>query len=281
MASGSAFFQSTNGRHIFEQWWKPEGEPRAVVAICHGLAEHSGRYAAVAGYLNDRGYVVEALDLRGHGLSDGPRAFVRSYNEYLADLGRFVKNVRERNPGLPVFLLGHSMGGGISALYVIVRQPELAGVVLSGPAIRIGADVPLLRRLMLRVMSIAPRLRLPALPASAVSRDSEVVRQYEEDPLVFHGGPTVGLAMAASRASARIERDMELFELPLLIVHGTDDKLVPTDGSQELYERAQTSDKALKLYDGLYHEVMNEPERLDVLGDIAAWLDSRTQGNAG
>ena len=276
MTTGSAFFDSSKGRHIFEQWWRPDGDPRGVVAICHGFAEHSGRYGEVAEYLNSRGYAVEALDLRGHGRSDGVRVHVRSFNEYLTDLDRFLKNVRTRNPGLPVVLLGHSMGGGMAALYVIVRQPGLAGVILSGPAVGSGLlALPRLRRLMLRVMSLTPRLRLPSLPAAAVSRDSEVVQKYEEDPLVFRGGSTVAHARAWLRSLARSSRDMELFECPLLIVHGSDDKLVPTAGSEELYRRAQSLDKTLKLYDGLYHEVMNEPERLEVLGEIAAWLDER------
>ncbi|MBA4179819.1 MAG: alpha/beta hydrolase [Anaerolinea sp.] len=277
MATGSAFFDSTRGRHIFEQWWRPAAEPRAVVAICHGFAEHSGRYADVASYLNGRGYAVEGLDLRGHGLSDGTRVFVRSFNEYLNDLGRFVRNVRQRNPGSPVFLLGHSMGGGVATLFVLVRRPELAGVILSGPALQMGGPKqPLHRQLMFATMGLLPWLRLPPLPAGAVSRDPEVVRRYEEDPLVYRGGPTVGLARAGLRASKRIFRDMERFELPLLIVHGTDDRLVTTSGSEELHARAQSPDKALKLYDGLFHEVLNEPERLDVLGDIADWLDSHT-----
>lgn len=276
MGTGN-FFVSSGGRHIWHREWLPEGEPRAVVAICHGFAEHSGRYAHVAEYLNQRGYAVVALDLRGHGLSDGPRAYVQSFNEYLNDLGRFLRLVREKHPGLPVFLLGHSMGGGVAALYVLARQPELAGVILSGPALKMGSEPqPLGRRVLFAAMSLIPRLRLPALPAAAVSRDPEVVRAYEEDPLVFRGGPTVGLAKAGMRASDRIARDMERFTLPLLIVHGTEDKLVPTAGSQELYERAESTDKTLKLYEGLYHEVLNEPEKLEVLGDLAAWLDERT-----
>lgn len=277
MASGSAFFDSPGGRHIFEQWWRPEAPPRGVVAICHGFAEHSGRYAGVASYLNARGYAVEALDLRGHGRSDGARVYVRSFNEYLQDVSRFLDNVRQRNPGQPVFLLGHSMGGGVAALFVLARQPALSGVVLSGPALQLaGGPQPFHRRAIFAAMGLFPRLRLPALPAPAVSRDPEVVRRYEEDPLVYRGGPTVGLAKAGGRASARISRDMERFELPLLIVHGTQDKLVATAGSEELHGRAESPDKTLKLYNGLYHEVLNEPERLDVLGDIAAWLDQRT-----
>lgn len=277
MITGSGFFDSTGGRHIFEQWWRPDdGQPRGVVAICHGFAEHGGRYAEVAQYFAGRGYITEALDLRGHGRSDGVRVHVRSFNEYLNDLNRFLTNVRRRNPGLPVVLLGHSMGGGIAALYVIARQPELAGVVLSGPAV--GSDFVKLsgaRRLMLKAMTVAPRFRLPSLPATAVSRDPEVVRRYEEDPLVFRGGSTIAHAMAGVRAITRASRDMEQFALPLLIVHGTADSLVPVAGSEELYGRAQSSDKALKLYEGLYHEVLNEPERLEVLGDIASWLDER------
>ncbi|MEO6397816.1 MAG: lysophospholipase [Tepidiformaceae bacterium] len=277
MTTGSAFFESSGQRHIYEQWWRPDaGVPRGVVAICHGFAEHSGRYSAVAEFLNARGYVVEALDLRGHGRSDGVRVHVYSFNEYLDDLRRFLANVEERNPGLPVALLGHSMGGGIAALYVVVRRPKLAGVILSGPALGTElVSLSLPRRLILKILSVAPRLRLPSLSASAVSRDPEVVRQYEEDPLVYRGGGTVAHTAAGLRALTRATRDMEQFEPPLLIVHGTADDLVPVAGSEELHTRAGSKDKALKLYSGLFHEVLNEPERLTVLGDIAAWLDER------
>lgn len=277
MVTGNAFFDSSGGRHIYEQWWRPDvGEPRGVVAICHGFAEHSGRYSQVAAYLNGRGYVVEALDLRGHGRSDGVRVHVHSFNEYLNDLHRFLKNVRRRNPGLPVVLLGHSMGGGIAALYVITRQPGLAAVVLSGPAI--GSDfIKLSRphRAALKLMSVAPRLRLPSLPATAVSRDPEVVRVYQEDPLVFRRGATVAHTLAGIRALDRVALEMENFQLPLLIVHGTADLPVPIEGREEFHRRSHSSDKTLKLYESLYHEVLNEPERLDVLGNIAEWLNQR------
>ena len=279
MNTGRAFFDSSDGRHICEQWWRPTSPPpRGVLAICHGFAEHGGRYAEFAQSLGSRGYVVEALDLRGHGRSAGARAHVRSFEEYLNDLDLFLKNVRASNAGLPIFLLGHSMGGGIAVLYVIARNPELSGVILSGPAI--GSELLKLSRtsqMLLRVMAPLPRLRLRKLPATAVSRDPEVVRKYEEDPLVFRGGATVAHARAGVRALTRVARDMEQFTLPLLILHGAGDTLVPTAGSEELYQRAQSFDKRLKIYPGLYHEVLNEPERLAVIGDIAAWLDERTR----
>lgn len=262
-------FQSSGGATIYEQRWaaRAAGAPRAVLAICHGYAEHSGRYAAVAAYLNERGYVVEALDLRGHGRSSGERVTVHSFAEFWDDLDAFLARVRERNPAVPLFLLGHSMGGGVVTSYVLARNPRLDGLLLSGAAMLGQRPAP----------STATPPRAPApLPASAISRDPAVVAAYENDPLVYRGAPNPRAGEASRQAYELVQSSMETITLPLLIMHGTDDLLVPFHGSEVLFERASSNDKTLKLYPGLYHEILNEPERLDVLADIAAWLDART-----
>ncbi len=269
-------FAGADGRYLFERRWLPVSAPRAALIIVHGYAEHSGRYAHVGQHLAGAGYAVYAFDLRGHGLSDGKRASVRSFAEYLADLRLYVARVREHARGLPVFVLGHSMGGGIVALFASVDAPAVRGVLLSGAVLPNGGAAGwILARAVELFAKVAPDLPTFSLSAASVSRDEDVVRRYEDDPLVYHGRIRAGLAAAMSRAARRIARDERTIDLPLLIMHGTDDALTSPDGSRRLYERAASLDKTLKLYDGLYHEILNEPEQLQVLADIVVWLDAR------
>lgn len=264
--TGSDTFASSNGATIFEQWWRPEGEPKAVLAICHGYAEHSGRYAQVAADLNARGYVVEALDLRGHGRSSGERVAIDSYDEYLDDVHGFLGRVRQRNPGKKVFLLGHSMGGGVVVNYVIARDHRLDGLLLSGAGMLGPRPQP---------NPSDPPPRPAPLPANTISRDPAVVSAYENDPLVYRGVRNPKMAEASRPAYERVQARMDEISLPLLIMHGNDDLLVPYQGSEVLMERAVSKDKTLKLYPGLYHEILNEPERDQVVADVIAWLDAR------
>jgi len=267
MNTGSGTFESSGGATIFEQWWRPDSEPRAVLAICHGYAEHSGRYAETARHLVEHDYAVEALDLRGHGRSSGERVTVQSYDDYHDDLGTFLERVRGRNPGQKLFLLGHSMGGGVVTSYLVMRSQELDGVLLSGAAMLAPRPAP--------DPNAPPRPRAP-LASNAISRDPAVVAAYDSDPLVYRGAPNPDSFAASRPAFERVQAEMERITVPLLIMHGTDDLLVPYHGSEILMERASSKDKTLRLYPGLYHEILNEPERLQVLADIVAWLDART-----
>lgn len=269
-------FDAADGRRLYEQRWLPEGEAKAHVAIVHGYAEHSGRYAYTGEALARRGYAVHALDLRGHGRSDGDRAYVRSFNEYLLDVRAFLARVSGRAGDRPVFLLGHSMGGAIAALTLTVEHPALRGALLSGAAISSEGTPRIVRAIIALLGRIAPRLPLIKLKASDVSRDPDVVERYENDPLVYRGRVRAGLAAAMSRAVRRIERAAPSITLPLLIMHGTADALAKPDGSIALHGRAGSADKTLKLYEGLAHEILNEPEKDQVIADIVAWLDARS-----
>ncbi|MBF6601225.1 MAG: lysophospholipase [Dehalococcoidia bacterium] len=268
-------FTSDDGLRIFTRTWLPAAAPKAAVAVVHGYAEHSGRYASVGEALAARGYAVHALDLRGHGRSDGPRALVRSFERYLADLRLFLDRVRAGNGGRPLFLLGHSMGGTIVALASVAGRPPVEGILLSGPATAHNAP-RVFERLLDVIARIAPRLPLTKLSAGGVSRDPEVVRRYEADPLVYHGRIRAALLASMLRAARRIDDGIAGMTLPALFMHGTGDALTSPDGSRDLYERAGSADKTLKLYDGLYHEILNEPERDAVITDIVEWLDART-----
>ncbi len=269
-------FTATNGDPLFEQHWFPETTPRADVVIVHGYAEHSGRYEHVAAYLAERGYAVHALDLRGHGRSAGERVLVRSFNEYLDDVAGLLVRVHEGTGRRPIFLLGHSMGGTIVALASVTRRPDVRGVMLSGAGLTAGrGPQAVLAQLLVWLGQLFPRLPLRKLAAETVSHDPDVVAKYDSDPLVYRGKMPAGTLSAMIRAGRTIHKRIETVTQPLLIMHGTADALTEPDGSRELYERAVSSDKTLKLYEGFFHEILNEPERAQVLGDIAAWLDAR------
>jgi alpha-beta hydrolase superfamily lysophospholipase len=270
-------YESKDGLKLFEQGWRPAVTPKAVVAVVHGYGEHSGRYVHVAEELTEKGYAVNTWDLRGHGRSEGePRTFVRSFDEHLLDLQEFLDRTRERHAGSPLFLLGHSMGGCISTLFTITRKPEIRGLLLSGAALKMSGKYPPPLILFARILSLLfPKLPLLKLDSGAVSRDPEVVRAYENDRLVYRGGIPARTGAELNRAMERIQQRMEAVDVPLLIMHGTSDLLADPEGSRQLYHRAGSADKELKLYEGLYHEILNEPEKGQVLADMVEWMDAR------
>lgn len=270
-------FTSRDGLSLFEQWWLPDREPAAAVVVVHGINEHSGRYARLAGDLNQRGYAVYALDLRGHGRSEGDRALIRSFDEYLGDLEMLLARVVDRQPEKPLFLFGHSMGGAVVALLAITRAPKVRGLILSAPAVLIAGGVfPILRRLASLASVVWPTLRLVRMGCRFISRDPAVVEAFRNDPLVFHGRFPVGTGAEILRAAKQIQLGMGQLKLPLLVLHGTGDFVTDPQGSRLLAARAGSADKTLRLYPGLYHEVLSEPEREQVLADLLAWLDART-----
>jgi alpha-beta hydrolase superfamily lysophospholipase len=277
MKTSSGTFETAAGQQLFERHWLPEGQPRAHLVIVHGYAEHSGRYEHVAAYMTARGFAVHALDLRGHGQSGGERVLVRSFEEFLDDVDAFLDRVRAQSGARPIFLLGHSMGGTIVALATATRRPDVRGVLLSGALLWAGGGW--WQSLMLRVMSLLgrlfPRLRLRELAAETVSRDPAVVAKYDSDPLNYRGKIPAGTAGAMAGAVRGIERNKASIASPLLIMHGTADALTDPEGSRRLHERAGSADKSLKLYEGLFHEILNEPEQRQVMDDIAAWMDAR------
>lgn len=265
-----------DGTRLFERRWLPEASPRAAVALIHGYAEHCGRYEHVGTRLAARGYAVHAIDLRGHGRSDGPRALVRSFAEYLLDTRTLLDSVRSAHPGATVMLLGHSMGGTIVALAAVTDRPDVGGILLSGGSLTLGGMGWLRRNVTLTLGRLLPRLPVVRLAAADISRDPAVVDLYAADPLVYHGRIKAGLLAAMLRALARIEEQAHVIDRPLLAMHGTEDRLTSPDGSRRLVERASASDKTLRLYDGLHHEIFNEPEQDQVLDDVLAWLDARS-----
>lgn len=267
-------FTASDGLTIFHQAWLPDGEPKAVVLLLHGLGEHSGRYTHVATALVEHGYAVCALDHRGHGRSQGKRVFVKEYAEFQRDLLQFRRLVEQQHPGLPLFVFGHSMGGNLALGHVLDHQDGVRGLALSGAALAVTDDVsPALKKIAGVLAKVAPGVRPQGLDASAVSRDPAVVAAYLADPLVYSGKVSAGLAGALFGAIDRFPARFAELRLPLLVMHGTADRLVPVAGSRALEAGAVNADVTSHYYDGLYHEILNEPEQQQVIADLRVWLD--------
>ena len=267
-------FQGTNVLVLFEQSWFPEDDVKAVVLLVHGLGEHSSRYEHVAKFLTSKGIGIETFDLRGHGKSEGRRAFVTSFDEYLRDLDIFYKRVQKRYSGTPVFLYGLSMGATIATLYVITRKTEFQGLLLSGALIKIGDDIsPLLIKMSSIIGTYAPRMKTTKLDSASISRDPRIVKDYDEDPLNYRGGIPARTGLELITAMNRIQLQMETITLPILIMHGSSDKLTNPIGSQELFDAVCSKDKTLKWYNGFYHEIHNDPEKDRVFEDVINWIN--------
>lgn len=279
MVHSEGTFTTPDSLTIYHQSWLPDGAPKAVVILLHGLAEHSGRYTHVAKALTDGGYAVYALDHRGHGKSDGKRTYVKSYAQYQADILQFRTMVEQQQPGLPLFVLGHSMGGNLALGHVLDHQDGVRGLVLSAPALAPGASLsPSKIKLAKLVGKIAPGFRPESLSADAISRDPEVVAAYLADPLVFNGKITAGAAAALLNSMETFPSRYAELRLPVLLQHGTADALVDIAGTRALQTGAVNAKVTSHYYDGLYHEIFNEPEQAAVLADTVGWLDSVSAG---
>ncbi|WP_231753048.1 alpha/beta hydrolase [Burkholderia sp. TSV86] len=255
------------------------GAPRASVALVHGLAEHAGRYQALAEQLNAAGIELVSADLRGHGRSPGERAWIERFDAFLEDADAIVAGAA-RNDGTPLFLMGHSMGGAIAALYAIkcapARRRTLAGLILSSPALAPGRDVP---RWMLAASRLVSRIwpRFPALKidAALLSRDPAVVAANRADPLVHHGPVPARTGAEILAAMQEIERGRAALRLPVLVYHGTTDKLTEPDGSRDFGAHVGSPDRTLTIYEGSYHETINDLDRERVIGALIDWILSR------
>lgn len=266
-------FKGVRGATIAYQAWLPAGEVKAVLLIVHGLGEHCGRYMNVVNHFVPLNFAVYGLDHLGHGKSEGAREVVERFEDYTEPLAQYYNQVKGWQAGKPIFLLGHSLGGLIATYYLLDHQADFKGAVISAPAIKVGDSVSPITIALGKVLSVvAPRAGVLALDAGLISRDPEVVRAYVNDPLVFHGKTPARLAAEMLKAMLRVTAEVAKIELPFLAIQGGADKLVDPGGAQMLYDKAQSRDKKLKVYPGLYHEVFNEPERAQVLGDVENWL---------
>ena len=269
-------FGGIDGVRIVYDVWTPDATPRGVVILSHGFGEHARRYDHVAQRFGRDGLLTSALDHRGHGRSGGKRVLVKDISEFTGDFDTLVGIATHEHPGVPRIVLGHSMGGGIVFAYGIEHPDNYDLMVLSGPAVAAQTAVsPLLAWLAKTIGAIAPGLPLQQLDAGAVSRDPAVVDAYNTDPLVYHGKVPGGIARALLLVGETMPQRAASLAAPLLVVHGSDDHLIPVEGSHQLVAAVGSSDVELKVYPGLYHEVFNEPEQDQVLDDVVSWIDAR------
>ena len=262
------------GLKIFVRSWRPEGKTRGVVAIVHGVNSHSGYYLWAGEQLAASGLAVYALDLHGRGKSDGERFYLEKMADYLDDVNALVTLAKSREPGLPVFLLGHSAGGVISCVYTLEHQAELAGLICESFAFQVAApDFAL--AVVKGLAHLAPHAHVLRLKNEEFSRDPQVVQAMNDDPLIAHEVQPTKTVAELVRADERLKKEFPLITLPVFILHGTADKVKRPGGSQLFYDTAGSTDKTLKLYEGHAHDLLNDFDKEVVMADIQGWIDAR------
>jgi acylglycerol lipase len=268
-------FEGAGGLNIFTRAWRPTAaKPRGVVAIVHGFNAHSGQYDWVAEQFVAKNLAVHALDLRGRGKSDGERFFVENFEDYVADVATFVNLAKERESGLPVFMLGHSAGGVVACVYALEHQTELKGLVCESFAFRVPApDIAL--QVLKGLSHLIPHTHVLKLRNEDFSRDPKVVEAMNRDPLIANESQPTQTVAAMVRADERLEKEFPLIKLPVFIIHGTMDKATKPAGSQLFYDTVGSADKTLKFYEGYFHDPLHDLGKETVMADIQAWIDKR------
>ena len=268
-------FGGKGGMPLYGQHWSPAaGQERAALIVLHGLKDHSARYQALAEEGVARGYAVWAYDQRGHGRSSGDRVSIDSFDDYLDDLDIFIARVRAAEPNKQVFLFAHSMGGCVATLYTLKHKPMLGGLLLSGPAIEPARDTASFLIAITRVIGfIAPGALVFDTPNEKQTRDPQSLDTENKDPLVSQGNAPAHTAIELLNAMSEIRDHWDELDVPLLDMHGTADLLTNPKGSEDLVTHAKSNDKTLKLYPGLYHDLLREPERAQVRKDVLDWMD--------
>lgn len=255
--------------------WPTSLEIKARILIVHGLAEHSGRYETLAREFNQAGLLVYSYDARGHGQSEGDKCYVEDFDHYLKDLNAYINMIKNEHPNTPLFLMGHSAGGEVVAVYALKFKPDLAGVILSSPALKPGDDIsPVLISLSGIMNKLAPRLKVLALDPNAISRLPDEVVRYKNDPLNYHGKIPTSTGYQLQQNFKVISNLASQFDYPLYIYHGTGDKLTNVDGSREFFNHAKSKDKTLKLYEGGYHELIHDSCKDEVKAELISWIEN-------
>jgi alpha-beta hydrolase superfamily lysophospholipase len=272
-------FTGQGGVRIHYRVWLPDGSPRAVIAICHGFNAHSGQYAWTAEQLVSRGFAVYAVDLRGRGQSEGERFYVDDVAEYEADIGEVIGIAKERQPGLPIYLLGHSAGGVVSCVYALDHQDEIDGLICESFAFQVPAPGFVLSAIK-GLSHLAPKLGVLPLKMKDFTRDPAALKALEDDPLTKGETQPAATVAALVRADERLHESFGQITLPLLILHGTDDHATVCKGSEFFLAHAGSADKTLKLYEGHYHDLLNDLGKEEVLGDVVGWIEARLPAQA-
>ena len=271
MTEGS--FEGVDGIKIFTREWQPAGKPHGVVVISHGLNAHSGHYEWAAQQFASKQLAVYAMDHRGRGRSGGERFFVKKFADWTNDLATFIDMIKTREPGLPVFLLGHSAGGVIACGYALEHQDEIAGLICEDFAYRVPVPNAVLA-IVKGVSRVAPHAHVFKLKNEDFSRDPAVVAALNADPLIAKESQPSETMAELVRADELLEKALQRITLPIFILHGTADKVTKPSGSQEFYEKAGSKDKTLKLYDGYFHDLLADVGKEQVMADMQAWIDA-------
>jgi alpha-beta hydrolase superfamily lysophospholipase len=248
--------------------------PKLNIIFIHGYTDHSGRYKELKKRMNNAGYSITFYDQRGHGISGGKKGYVSDFDHYCKDLTLVINKFSRK--GVPNILMGVSMGGCILSKYLIDHgEGIISGAVLLSPMLKISDNVaPFLRRISKILALITPRLKTIKLESSALSRNKEVVKNYQNDPLVYHEGAIVKTGVEMLKAIGYVKRNFHKITLPVLVMHGTDDRLTDNKGSKYFVDHVISKDKLYLEYPGLYHELLNEPEKDQVYEDLLAWLSN-------
>lgn len=269
-------FMSVRNLNIYYQGWLPENEVKAVLLLVHGAGEHAGRYNNVVNHFVPLGYAIYGLDHIGHGKSDGEREVIERFEDYTEPLKTFYKMIAGWQPGKPVFIYGHSLGGLVTSFLLLDHQEDYKGAILSAAPTKVPERIsPFTVALGKFLSSVAPKAGLLPLEPSHVSRDSSVVEAYINDPLVFHGKMPARLSAEMLRAMIRVSGEAKKISLPMLIIQGSEDKLIDPGGSRMLYEQSSSTDKTIKFYEGFYHEVHNDPGCEVMFKELEEWLQSK------
>lgn len=276
----TGFFNSRNGSRRYYRLWKTGKPVKGSIVLVHGYAEHGGRYAELAGILNENGYNAWAVDHYGHGKSDGRRSEVPRFELFVEDLYLFIhENVTPSLEGKALFLYGHSMGGAISLLYTASRQEEMSGLILSGPVVRPGSQTGRIERAAVRFLSsILPSLPFRPFDPEFLSHDPDVVQAYIQDPLVYTGKMKIRMGNELLRAGDLMtDQVLSNLRLPILIMHGGEDRAVELSNSRTLNDLISSSDRTYKIFEGMYHEIHNEADRAEVFRTVLSWLDRHVE----
>ncbi len=263
---------SRDGLELYARSWTPEGQPKAVVCLIHGHGEHVNRYNHVGQAFADAGYAVQGFDARGHGQSGGPRGYTPSYESLMNDISDFIADAKKRYPGLPLFLYGHSMGGNQVMNYALRNPAGLRGAIVTSPWLKLVSKPTGLQAFLIKIINaIFPTYtQASGLDQAAISRDPEEVKKYAVDPLV-HDKMTARLFMVMEANAAGAIEHAATLKVPMLLMHGSADGLSSAEGSKE-FARNAGSIVTLRIWEGLYHETHNEPEKADVIRTMTNWI---------
>lgn len=275
MQENTLFLTNARQQKIYYYLWTPDNAPaERVLLLVHGYGEHAGRYRHVAEALTNAGYAVYGIDHRGHGKSEGERVYFQSFEEPVEDLRLLFNIVKKAHPTRPIYMLGHSMGSLIALLFAVRYQDDLAGLIISGSATNAEeGSTPLMVIVGSLLAKVVPTARLlaPVAP-DALTRDEAMLKLHADDPLNDFGNMRLGMAKGMIDVGRALRKDVSALKLPILVIHGEDDKLTPISGAHAVYNGASSRDKTLKTYPLMRHEVLNEIEREQVIADVLAWL---------